>query len=333
METKANYVVVGAFAIAGVLGLLGFLLWFANVELDRQFAYYDIDFRSVSGLGLASDVTFAGFPVGQVVDIGLSPEGNGRIRVRIEIDAATPVRADSIATIEALGVTGVSFVELSTGSPEAPLLSEVSAQEVPRIRAGQSALQSLSQDAPEILAETLQLVRDLREVLDPESRETIRSILHNLDEGAASLNRALAQVEDVGGVASSFASGLNQLNETMSTLGEDLRVVLQETERTVTSAGDLTQELRALVANGAETLERVDGYIDGQLVPATERIGRAGAAVEGALVALSESASPGLGRLAAEAQALLNNIGTLVEQIRRDPGRFFLDSRAPEYRR
>ena len=28
-----------------------------------------------------------------------SPAGNGRIRVRIEIDAATPVRADSIATI------------------------------------------------------------------------------------------------------------------------------------------------------------------------------------------------------------------------------------------
>ena len=53
METRANYVLIGAFTLAGILGTLGFILWLAKVQVDRQFAYYDIRFESVSGLGAA----------------------------------------------------------------------------------------------------------------------------------------------------------------------------------------------------------------------------------------------------------------------------------------
>ena len=42
METKANYVLIGAFTLAGMLGILGIILWFARIELDSQFAYYDV---------------------------------------------------------------------------------------------------------------------------------------------------------------------------------------------------------------------------------------------------------------------------------------------------
>ncbi|RZV99166.1 MAG: MCE family protein, partial [Rhodobacteraceae bacterium] len=152
METRANYILIGAFALAGFLGILGFFLWFANIQLDRQFAYYDIDFPTVSGLSDASDVRFSGLPVGQVVDVRLSPKGDGTVRVRVEIGSATPVRTDSVATIEAQGVTGVSYVGISAGTPTSALLSAASPADVPMIDPGQSVLQSLSQDAPEILA-------------------------------------------------------------------------------------------------------------------------------------------------------------------------------------
>ena len=39
METKANYALIGAFMIEGFLGILGFMMWFAKLSLDRQFAY------------------------------------------------------------------------------------------------------------------------------------------------------------------------------------------------------------------------------------------------------------------------------------------------------
>ena len=47
METRANYVLIGAFTLAGILGTLGFILWLAKVQVDRQFAYYDIRFDAV----------------------------------------------------------------------------------------------------------------------------------------------------------------------------------------------------------------------------------------------------------------------------------------------
>jgi len=67
METRANFVLIGAFTLFGILGSLGFFLWLAKVEVDRQYAYYDILFENVSGLGEAGDVRYNGLPVGQTV--------------------------------------------------------------------------------------------------------------------------------------------------------------------------------------------------------------------------------------------------------------------------
>jgi phospholipid/cholesterol/gamma-HCH transport system substrate-binding protein len=109
METRANFVLIGAFTLFGILGSLGFFLWLAKVEVDRQYAYYDILFTDVSGLGDAGDVRYNGLPVGQVVRLSLDRDDPGKVRVRIEIDAATPVKTDTIATLELQGVTGVSY--------------------------------------------------------------------------------------------------------------------------------------------------------------------------------------------------------------------------------
>ena len=67
--------------------------------------------------------------------------------------AETPVRTDSVATIESQGVTGVSYVGIDPGTPETPLLVAGPGQDVPEIPAGRSTLQSLTEDAPELVAE------------------------------------------------------------------------------------------------------------------------------------------------------------------------------------
>ena len=54
METRANYVLIGIFALLGFLGVLGFFLAFGKFQLDRQFAYYDVRFDAVSGLSRAA---------------------------------------------------------------------------------------------------------------------------------------------------------------------------------------------------------------------------------------------------------------------------------------
>lgn len=298
METRANYILIGTFALAGFLGILGFFLWFANIQLDRQFAYYDIDFETVSGLSDASDVRFSGLPVGQVVDVRLSPLNDGRVRVRVEVDADTPVRTDSIATIEAQGVTGVSFVGITAGTPDAPLLAVASSEEVPMIEAGQSVLQSLSQDAPEILAETLEVVRDLRQLIGGENQERVQNILENVEQSSEAFATALEDFSAVSGTVSNFAREIDRFNTTLDQLTSDASGVLDAVETTLSSIDTLAADTRRVLAQGGETLEAAettittaDRYIREELGPATAQLNRSVAEIETRFADLSESAA------------------------------------------
>lgn len=298
METRANFILIGAFALAGLLGIVGFFLWFARIELDRQFAYYDIDFRSVSGLSEASDVRFAGLPVGQVVYVRLSPENDGTVRVRVEVDAETPVRTDSIATIEAQGVTGVSFVGISAGTPDAPMLSDAAGDTVPKITAGQSVLQSLSQEAPEILSETLAVVRELRALIGGENQERVQNILANVEQSSASFSQALEDFSAVSATVSDFAREIGRFNTTLDILTNDVSGALQAAETTLTSVGNLSEDARGILSQGAETLKQAeaviaaaDRYVNEELAPVTSQLGASAAEIEARIATLSDNAN------------------------------------------
>ena len=298
METRANYILIGAFALAGFLGIFAFFLWFANIQLDRQYAYYDVDFATVSGLSDASDVRFAGLPVGQVVDVRLSPQDDGRVRVRVEVDAATPVRTDSVATIEAQGVTGVSYVGITAGTPDAQLLAVASPDDVPMIAAGQSVLQSLSQDAPEILAETLEVVRELRQLIGGENQQRVQNILENVEESSASFAQALEDFSAVSGTVSNFAHEIDRFNTTLDGLTKDASGMLEAVETTLASITALSEDARRVLAQGSDTLVQAettiataDRYITEELGPATVQLNRSLAEIETRFASLTESAT------------------------------------------
>lgn len=272
METRANYLLIGAFTLAGFLGLLGFLLWFARVELDRQFAYYDIVFPTVSGLSNASEVRFSGLPVGQVVAVALAPDQTGRVRVRVEVEAGTPVRTSSVATIESLGVTGQSFVGISSGNRDDPLLAEASDEAVPDIPAGRSVLQTISEDAPAILDEILQVTRRVSEVLGEENQQRVGNILANLDASSSELSQALedfSAVTETVAVATEdigvFTSRLEEISEaattTLRSADETLRQVTQLAERAESSL-DLGDEA---LTSGRQTLDAATVFFESDL--------------------------------------------------------------------
>lgn len=332
METRANFVLIGAFTLAGFIGILGFLLWFARVEFDRQFAYYDIRFSSVSGLGNASDVRFSGLPVGQVVDVRLSPDRDGTILVRVEVAAETPVRADSIATIEAQGVTGVSYVSIEPGRPEAPLLAPTEEDPIPEINAGRSTLQTLTEDAPELVSETLRVVEELADLFGPESQARIQRILINIETASEDFATTLDDFSAVATTVTDFAAEISRFNATLEQATGDLSEVLATTDSTIASIGDLSEEARAVVARGAGTLDGVDGvvaetrrYIAEDLTASTEELRRAAADLRAQLAAVGDDAramidtfgTTGVAATArlTEMEATLRNIDTLVASL------------------
>lgn len=257
METRANYILIGAFTLAGFLGLLAFFMWFARFELDRQFAYYDISFTAVSGLSRASDVRFSGLPVGQVVSVGLSPDNDGSVLVRIEIDAATPVRADSVATIEAQGVTGVSHLAISAGSPDAPLLVAVAEHYPPRIEPGRSVLQTLTEDAPEVLSSVLTVLQQLTELLGEQNQARIDAILSNLESSSGNLASTLDDFSSVADSVAVAATGIAQFAERL----DEITAAGTETMETATNAlsnlSSLAVQAQGTLDQGGAALESI----------------------------------------------------------------------------
>src|SRR5476651_2070171 len=125
METRAHHVVVGVFIIVVLIGAFVSVIWLAGTQFQREGTIYDIYFRgSVSGLNEGAAVRYKGVQIGRVLSIRLDPENVERIRVRIEVDAVTPIKEDAVAALEAQGITGVAFVQITGGSNASPDLKK-----------------------------------------------------------------------------------------------------------------------------------------------------------------------------------------------------------------
>ncbi|MCC1493752.1 MCE family protein [Cognatishimia sp. F0-27] len=324
METRGNYILIGIFTLAGIIGIVGLFLWFARVELDQQFDYYDIQFSSVSGLSQASDVRFSGLPVGQVVDVRLSPSRDGTIRVRVEVDAATPVRTDSIATIESQGVTGVSFVQISPGTPEAALYDVAADDPIPVLEAGRSVIQSLSEDAPQLIEQTLEIVQDLNNLFGDENQTRIDNIITNVEEASDIFASTLEDFSGVAGSVTDFSVQIGEFTAILNGLSDDLEAVLQTTDSTLARIGGLTDDAEALLQTGTETLgaarrtlEGADTFITGELTQTTsalrESLDSATATFDTSLSDATRTLSDGLDRAVSRLDTTLTETADAVQ--------------------
>jgi len=272
METRANYVLIGAFTIGGILAVLGFFLWLAKVEIDKQFAYFDVQFESVAGLGEAGDVRFNGLPVGQVVRLGLDPQDRGLVRVTLEVDAGTPIGEGTVARLEFQGVTGVSYVSLE-GAGGADLVGGPGpAGPNPLIASEKSAVQSLFEGAPELLERAILLLEDVRGVVNPENRAAITSILANLDSASGELDTVLKDFSALSGDLSEAAGEVAAFTDTLEglagTADQTLRSAdetLQTATRSLTDAQAVISDASAALNAAKETFDTANAVIESDL--------------------------------------------------------------------
>src|SRR5688572_20893813 len=118
METKANYVLIGAFTIIVSLFLLLFALWAAKYSSEKTWQEYDVIFNEpVTGLSEGSSVQYNGIAVGTVETLRLAPDDPRRVLARLRLQADTPVKADTRAKITMPSLTGTPIIQLTGGSP------------------------------------------------------------------------------------------------------------------------------------------------------------------------------------------------------------------------
>ncbi len=146
METRAPFVVIGAFVLAAIVAVFGFVYWLNNTGGLGPRTSYHVQFEgSVPGLLVGAGVLFNGIRVGEVTDLTLAPDSPRRVNATISVASATPVRADTKVGLEFQGLTGVPVIALEGGT----LLAN--AGEVPTLMADPGASRSMTEAARDAL--------------------------------------------------------------------------------------------------------------------------------------------------------------------------------------
>ncbi len=122
METRANFALIGASAIAVVFFAFVFVYRVLVPSQTAQLKVYELVVHgSVSGILKGSAVQFNGLKVGEVTNLAISDEDPSRVDVFISIDKKIPVKANTRARLEQTSLTGVPVVSLAGGTPGAPI--------------------------------------------------------------------------------------------------------------------------------------------------------------------------------------------------------------------
>jgi phospholipid/cholesterol/gamma-HCH transport system substrate-binding protein len=241
METKANYVAVGAFVLACVIGLVVTIMWLAGVQYSQEYAYYQAYFKgSVTGLGKGTLTRYNGIEVGRITDLQFDPSDPQRVIVTMQVQPNLNIREDSVASIDSQGLTGGTFVEITGGTANSPLLVAKEGQRYPVIHTKQSSLAQLQQSAPEVVAKLNVAASRLNDLLNDNNRRAIAHILANLDETTQVIARRSADID----------ATLAHANETMAKLDDaanGIKPTLQQVDLTVRKYGKVADDADAFI--------------------------------------------------------------------------------------
>lgn len=274
METKANYILLGAATIAGLLLIMLFALWLTGGEYRRGYQEYDIVFDDpVRGLTDGGEVRFNGIKVGEVRSLRIDSANTDRVIARVRITSDVPVRRDSTAQLEPIGLTGVTLIQLSPGAPASQLLRAEAFGPLPRIIGRGSQIDILVERSEDIVLRASEAMAAVRDLLTDENIARVTRIIGDLETISHRLSDQRSVI-----VRSGEAAGA------MTDAARSIGALAQQTQRDLAELDDVMREVRAASTTAAgETLP--------ELTQAAEEVSRAAASINRVARNLEESPS------------------------------------------
>jgi len=288
MERNANYALVGFSTFMLFIGLIVFAVWLARIAYGREYSLYDILFVGpVQGLSQGGDVDFNGIKVGEVTKIFLDSTDPSHVIARARVTSDVPIRKDSYATLEPLGVTGVNYVQITAGTSKSPLLKDtVRRGEVPVIQTRPGVFSSLLQGGGTILAATAQTLDRVNRLLSDQNLKNIsgsisdvnaittearnrKQLFADADEAIKSIDQAAQSIKQLGDSSNQLVNGdgkrsLHDIAEAAAQIKDataEARVMIKKMQGPTTdfaTAGlpQLTQAIASL-QQAADSLNRL----------------------------------------------------------------------------
>jgi phospholipid/cholesterol/gamma-HCH transport system substrate-binding protein len=256
METKANYVLIGLFAVSVVVAAFAFVFWFHNIGGTAKRTVYMVRFDGTAGgLRPGSAVLFNGIRMGEVTRLTLNPADPHQVLATIEVELKAPIRADTAVGLDFQGLTGIASVALTGGSTSAPALVSDDGQP-PMLYADPNASADVTRAAREVL-------QNINSLLTADG--TLTNTFKNIETFSQTLASNSQRFENI-------LAGLENLSG-----GPDGKGDIQEAARSIRNLADNldkrtaeisaginkfsatgAREIEAFAADGRRTLGEID---------------------------------------------------------------------------
>jgi phospholipid/cholesterol/gamma-HCH transport system substrate-binding protein len=200
-------------------------------------------------------VRYRGVDVGRVRRITLAPGNVEQVRVTFDVERGTPVKTDTIATLQTQGLTGIAFIELTGGHQDSPALRPPPGQDVPVVASGPSLMERLETATPVLIANLVRVGDNLNSLLDENNRRALRSTLADLAE----LTHTLAERKST--IDSTLVHAARTMNHAAQ-VSARLPHLVQRFERSADALERMAADVSEASTSTRGTLDSARGVID-----------------------------------------------------------------------
>jgi len=313
MEKRANFALIGAVILLAAASLFGVILWMGQVQFDREYEVYDVVFDGpVNGLSDGAAVRYLGLKVGEVEQLSIDPENDSRVIARIRIDAQTPVRTDSTAILDFVGLTGATFIQIQSG--DELLVRRRPGDPVPIIATEPTQLESIVSGGQQIMSDADEALKRLNRVMSDENIDSLGRTLANVETLSAELAGEDGLTADVRETLARMNTAIDGLNEAAGAIQEladssnaEIARVSGRIDTLISSLQTSTETLQASLTSASTRFDTLLGTVERPAVEAFDEIGRVGQ----------------------DLQMLINRLDGLARELEQNPRSFVVGEPLP----
>jgi phospholipid/cholesterol/gamma-HCH transport system substrate-binding protein len=319
METRANYVAVGAFVVVLLLAAAGVMIWLIGGQFTEKEAYFQMSFEgSVAGLTKDSAVRYNGVPVGKVTSIAINKSRPNYIDVIAAIDPDVVIRQDAIASLVSQLLSGNSYVEIGGGTRTAPPFENIyTPPGQPLATKPTAGLQNILDRAPEVMQKLLAIEDQIGDIIGGKNRAAIDETIENVRKLTATL---AAHDADIDKILTNAADATAQIDE----LAKSANQVVQK-------AGGLVDHVDTAIGHADVAV----GHVDRLIGHADKLVGNVDGAVTDIRPGLRDFGQHGerqLEQLISNANDFILKLGRVVDELDRNPAKFLLGDHNEGYK-
>jgi phospholipid/cholesterol/gamma-HCH transport system substrate-binding protein len=260
MISRAQKIRLAVFFVIGFAVLLIVLVFLIGSKITEKRDSYVIVYQdtSVAGLQIGGPVLYRGIRIGRIDDIQIDRERIMNIIVHISVKRGTPIKADQVATMVNIGITGLKQIELSGGTDGAPFLRPGD-----KIIPGRSLFDNITDTAEVLTAKIEVIIDNIIAITSQQNQIYVESILKNVSEFLEESQQPLVStISNIENITSELAIATVTANDMLAKFNEvfdadKITNIITNTETVTASLAEIDfEKINTTIDSLNETLMR-----------------------------------------------------------------------------